>query len=255
MTSSNGSFFRVTGHMCAGNSPVTLIFFLILRLKKRLCDGAGDLKHHRAHYEATIMRYCPFICIRHLPKSWHGARPIKGISIEFEIGSKFLVLWFKMCSTDHNEIFHTSRQWRSDRLNMWWTRASQSFNEFRIWSKYRFVLLALCESNSPVTDALPSTSNAQLYRWSEHAAEQTVKLPMLWDTMWLAWRHSPTEYSGDDGQWNVTISASYVIGRTSISYHLLKLRCRHHQSRISCRCLKINYVNCMFARHHKNVAK
>ena len=33
-----------------------------------------------------------------------------GISIEFEFRSKFVVLWFKTYSTDHNEIMHTSRQ-------------------------------------------------------------------------------------------------------------------------------------------------
>ena len=39
-----------------------------------------------------------------------GARPTNGISIEFEIRSKFGVLLFKICSSDHNEILHTSRQ-------------------------------------------------------------------------------------------------------------------------------------------------
>ena len=39
-----------------------------------------------------------------------GARPTNDISIELEIRSKFAVLWFKMYSTDHNEILHTSRQ-------------------------------------------------------------------------------------------------------------------------------------------------
>ena len=36
------------------------------------------------------------------------------ISIEFEIRSTFAVLYFKTCSTDHNEILHTSRQYRRD---------------------------------------------------------------------------------------------------------------------------------------------
>ena len=39
-----------------------------------------------------------------------GARPTNDISIEFEIGPKFAALWFKMSSTDHNEILHTSPQ-------------------------------------------------------------------------------------------------------------------------------------------------
>ena len=36
--------------------------------------------------------------------------PINDISIEFEIRPNFAVFWFKMYSTDHNEILHTSRQ-------------------------------------------------------------------------------------------------------------------------------------------------
>ena len=41
---------------------------------------------------------------------WPGARPTNGISIEFEIWLKFGVLWFQICSTDHNKILHLSRQ-------------------------------------------------------------------------------------------------------------------------------------------------
>ena len=39
-----------------------------------------------------------------------GTRPTNGTSIEFEIRSKSKVLQFKICSTDHNEILHTSGQ-------------------------------------------------------------------------------------------------------------------------------------------------
>ena len=39
-----------------------------------------------------------------------GAHPINDISIEFEFRPKFAVLWFKIFSTDHNEISHISRQ-------------------------------------------------------------------------------------------------------------------------------------------------
>ena len=39
-----------------------------------------------------------------------GIRPTNDISTEFEIPSKFSVLWFKMCSTGQNKILHTSRQ-------------------------------------------------------------------------------------------------------------------------------------------------
>ena len=41
-----------------------------------------------------------------------GARPTNDISIEFEIRPKFAGLWFKIYSTDHNEILHTSQQLR-----------------------------------------------------------------------------------------------------------------------------------------------
>ena len=66
----------------------------------------------------------------------NGACPTHGILIDFEIGSKFGVPWFKMGSTDH--ILHTSRQvyyrdvgkFRCVRLNMLWTRALQNFTEF-----------------------------------------------------------------------------------------------------------------------------
>ena len=39
-----------------------------------------------------------------------AAGPTNDISIEFEIQPKFAVLWFKIYSTDHNEILHMSRQ-------------------------------------------------------------------------------------------------------------------------------------------------
>ena len=39
-----------------------------------------------------------------------GACPTNDISIEFEIGPKSAVLWFKMYSTDHNKILHMSQQ-------------------------------------------------------------------------------------------------------------------------------------------------
>ena len=39
-----------------------------------------------------------------------GARPTIDISIEFEIRPNFAVLWFKIYSSDHNKMLHTSRQ-------------------------------------------------------------------------------------------------------------------------------------------------
>ena len=37
-----------------------------------------------------------------------GVHPTNGISIEFEILSKFGVLYLKICISYHNKIFHTS---------------------------------------------------------------------------------------------------------------------------------------------------
>ena len=41
-------------------------------------------------------------------------RPTIGISIEFEIRSKFAVFWFEIRSIDQNEILHTSQQYCRD---------------------------------------------------------------------------------------------------------------------------------------------
>ena len=77
----------------------------------------------KAQYPDKLDEYhgcwCPgFLCRQdvcdHIGKqeSLSGARPTNGISIEFEIRSKYGALWFKICSTEHNEILHTSRQLR-----------------------------------------------------------------------------------------------------------------------------------------------
>ena len=39
-----------------------------------------------------------------------GGHPTHVISIKFKIPQKFQMLWFKMCSTDHSKILHTSWQ-------------------------------------------------------------------------------------------------------------------------------------------------
>ena len=46
-----------------------------------------------------------------LVKGTPGASPTNDISIEFVIRPKIAVLWFKIYSTDHNKILHTSRQY------------------------------------------------------------------------------------------------------------------------------------------------
>ena len=67
MTSSNGNIFRVTGNLCGeftghrSQRSVTRSFddFCDLRLHKRLSNNreAGDLRHHRAHYDVIVMLF------------------------------------------------------------------------------------------------------------------------------------------------------------------------------------------------------
>ena len=51
-----------------------------------------------------------------IPETLPGARPTNDISIEFQNRPNFAVLWFKMFSTDHNEILHPSRQCK---ISLW----------------------------------------------------------------------------------------------------------------------------------------
>ena len=62
--------------------------------------------HHQDHQVSRMKDHYELFSILRL-----GVRPTNGISIEFEIQPNFVVLWFKMCSTDHIEILHMSRQW------------------------------------------------------------------------------------------------------------------------------------------------
>ena len=69
MTSSNGNIFRVTGPLCAGNSPVTGefpaqspvtrsfdVFFICAWINGWVNNReAGDLRCHRAHYDVIVM--------------------------------------------------------------------------------------------------------------------------------------------------------------------------------------------------------
>ena len=52
-----------------------------------------------------------------------SARPANDILIEFEIRPKFAVLWFKIYSTDHNEILNKPRQAHCRdvcKISLWW---------------------------------------------------------------------------------------------------------------------------------------
>ena len=77
----------------------------LIHISKR---GTGN-SYSTATMKEVLRSYfeLPKVSYLHIP----GARPTMWISIEFEIRSKFGVLWFKMCSTDHNEILHMSRQY------------------------------------------------------------------------------------------------------------------------------------------------
>ena len=58
MASSNGSIFRVTGHLCGEFTSFDVLFDL--RLNKRLSTQsnreAGDLRWYRAHYGVIVTR-------------------------------------------------------------------------------------------------------------------------------------------------------------------------------------------------------
>ena len=65
MTSSNGNIFRVTGSLCGKTSPSphkgqlrgTLVFSLICAWINRWANNRndGDLRRHRAHYDANVI--------------------------------------------------------------------------------------------------------------------------------------------------------------------------------------------------------
>ena len=50
-----------------------------------------------------------FDCGLNTTSAMSSRRPTNDISIEFEIWPQFAVLWFKVYSTDHNEILRTSQ--------------------------------------------------------------------------------------------------------------------------------------------------
>ena len=71
MTSSNGTIFRVTGHLCGDftghrwiphtkASDPALMFSLICSLINGWINNreTGDLRRHRAHYDVVVMRHC-----------------------------------------------------------------------------------------------------------------------------------------------------------------------------------------------------
>ena len=71
-----------------------------------------------------------------------GPHPTNGISIEFEIRSKLGLFYFKICSTDHNDILrHTSRQMHCrDVCNilLWSVEYILSRRHCKLWSNFEF---------------------------------------------------------------------------------------------------------------------
>ena len=69
-----------------------------------------------------------------------GARPTNNISIEFEIRSKFGVLYFKIYLIDHNEILHTSLQYNCrdvSKISMW-SMLYFKPEHCKFWSNFEF---------------------------------------------------------------------------------------------------------------------
>ena len=85
------------------------------QLSQPKCVDPWCVIHHSIQYcvimdHVIMVLYCGEILCK-----WHGrgtlcARPNNDNSIEFQIQPKFAVHWFKMYSTNHNKILHTSRQ-------------------------------------------------------------------------------------------------------------------------------------------------
>ena len=60
-----------------------------------------------------------WVCVADINLKRPAIRPTDGISIEFEIPSKFAVLWFETCCVDHNEFFaHVTTKLRSAEYDM-----------------------------------------------------------------------------------------------------------------------------------------
>ena len=78
-----------------------------------------------------------------------GPRPTNDISIDLEIRSKFQVQWFKMYSTDHNKILHTS-----------WQCNCCDFSKISLWSiEYIF------NYSTPTFDRISNSIEMLLLGW------------------------------------------------------------------------------------------
>ena len=74
-----------------------------------MVSDAESVSMPRCHHTSVqSVRYIVQVLVKGIPCP--GARLTNDFSIEFEIRPNFVVLWFKMRSTDHNKILHISRQ-------------------------------------------------------------------------------------------------------------------------------------------------
>ena len=150
MTSSNGNFFRVTGHLCGeftgpgefpAQRPVTqsLDVFFDLRLNKRENNHeAGDLRRYRFHYDVIVMFQALRPCLApENPTLWRGV-PVAPIQKSFgsserdwKLGKKYRFL-VNFAPTDSLHIpvlaavrFASIRSWQICRIPtflppLWW---------------------------------------------------------------------------------------------------------------------------------------
>ena len=84
-------------------------------------------------------------------------RPTNDISIEFEIRPNFVVLWFKMHSTDDNEILHTSRQYNC-----------RDVCKILLWS-----VMYILKKSAPNFDLISNSIEISLVGWPPGAMQYT----------------------------------------------------------------------------------
>ena len=163
MTSSNGSIFRVSGPSpVTGEFPsqrsVTRSFnvFFDLCLIWANNRGVGDLRHHRAHYDVTvmIMKYHCFM-ILWPPPGW----PIPPAScftmkMLFSVYHFILPIWNEVFSADSSyEIGSLNdgfKLWNSECIFIWYVRIMEIMTSF-----FEHILLLMislgCYKNTLIT--------------------------------------------------------------------------------------------------------
>ena len=112
MTSSNGNFFRVTGHLCGGihrstvNSPHkcqwrgALMFSLICAWINGWVNNreAGDSRRYRAHYEVIPMYHCN----HHCTCWWHGSSMTSSGTAVTKVKFYIYIIFHKMTESHTN---------------------------------------------------------------------------------------------------------------------------------------------------------